>query len=175
MILARLEPTVMVEAVWKIHPQRLWQQGYRALILDLDNTIVDWNQEALRPEVLAWAQACRKLGFSLCICTNARRRPRVARIAARLGACYVITAGKPWPKACRRALNLLRCSPKQAVMIGDQVFTDIWGANWLGVTTILVRPLCGRDFPATKITRFFERRVLRRLAEMGKSFQEGLP
>jgi uncharacterized protein len=166
-----LEPTAMVDAVWRISPENLRQRGIRFVIFDLDNTVVDWNQERVRPEVLAWADQCRDAGLSLCICTNARRKARIERVAAQLGACYVAAAGKPAARAYRSALELVGGTPQQAVMIGDQVFTDMWGANRMGMTTILVRPLCDRDFPATRITRFFERRVLHRWRAAGRSFQ----
>lgn len=164
----------MVEAVWNIPPQRLWQQGIRALILDLDNTLVDWNQEYLRPEVEAWAQACRRAGISLCLCTNARRSSRVGRIASKIGASYLLRAGKPFAKAWRRALWLLRSRPEEAAVIGDQVFTDIWGANRMGLFTILVRPLSKRDFFATRLPRRLERRLLRRWQARGKAFEKSL-
>jgi HAD superfamily phosphatase (TIGR01668 family) len=162
----------MIEAVWKISPQRLRQEGIRALILDLDNTLVDWNEEHLRPEVTAWALDCRKAGLSLCVCTNARCKPRVRNIASEIGACYLSGAGKPAAKAWRRALWLLHCRTEQAVVVGDQVFTDVWGANRLGMKTILVRPLSTRDFFATKIPRLFERRLLSRWRAEGKVFQQ---
>jgi len=161
----------MVEAVWNISPERLWQQGLRALIVDLDNTLVDWNQEFLRPAVSEWARACRQRGLSLCVCTNSRSNPRVKRIAAKLAACYLAAAGKPWPAAWRRALSLLRCPPRQAAVVGDQVFTDIWGANRLGMMSILVRPLSGRDFFATRIPRLLEKHLLLRWQARGKGFR----
>jgi uncharacterized protein len=161
----------MVEAIWMIDPHKLWQQGIRALLLDLDNTLVDWRQEYLRPEVSAWARVCRSLGIALCICTNARRTRRVVPVAARLGACYVVAAGKPGINACRHALELVHATAAQTAMIGDQVFTDIWGANRAGLISILVKPLCPRDFPATKITRFFERRVLQSWRAQGRDFR----
>lgn len=167
----KFEPTAMVENVWSISPPRLRQQGIRALLLDLDNTLVDWNQEELRPEVLAWARQCREAGLSLCICTNARRKPRVRRIAGKIGACWLSAAGKPLPRAWRRALWLLRCRPQEAAVIGDQIFTDIWGANRLGLMTILVRPLCDRDFFATKLPRLLEKRLFGRWQTKGKVFQ----
>ncbi len=164
----------MVEAVWNISPQTLWQQGIRSLILDLDNTLVDWNQEHLRPEVEAWTRECRKVGLSLCICTNAQRKDRIRRIASSIGACYLARAGKPVAKAWRRALWLLRCRPEQAAVVGDQVFTDIWGANRFGIMTILVKPLSDRDFFATKVPRLFEKRLLASWQAKGRSFQPHL-
>jgi hypothetical protein len=168
---AKLEPTVMVEAVWNISPQRLWERGLRALIFDLDNTVVDWSREYLRPEVLAWARACRKLGLAMCICTNAGCKPRVRRIAETLGACYLAGAGKPRLGTLKRAVWLLRAAPQQAAVVGDQVFMDIWGGNRLGMMTFLVRPLSNRDFFATRALRQVEKRLLRGWRQKGKDYQ----
>jgi|WetSurMetagenome_2_1015567.scaffolds.fasta_scaffold133216_1 uncharacterized protein len=163
----------MAEAIWQISPASLKQRNLRFLIVDLDNTLVDWGREELRPEVVAWARRCRQSGIALCICTNARRSRRIGRVAGRLGACYLAAAGKPFAKAWKRALFLLQASPKETGVIGDQVFTDIWGANRVGLTSILVRPLCRRDFFATKIPRLLEKRLLRRWREKGKDFLPG--
>jgi len=161
----------MVETIWHITPERLQQEHLRCLIVDLDNTLVDWSREELRPEVAAWAKHCRQAGITLCICTNARRGKRIGRVAGRLGACYLAAAGKPFAKAWRRALDLLRAAPEETAVIGDQVFTDIWGANRFGLKSILVRPLSGRDFFATKIPRRVEKRLLRDWRKKGKVFR----
>jgi HAD superfamily phosphatase (TIGR01668 family) len=160
----------MVEAIWQIRPDNLLRQNLRYLIIDLDNTLVDWGREELRPEVLAWARDCRQAGISLCICTNARRGKRIGRVAGRLGACYLAAAGKPFAKAWRQALALLRADPEETAMIGDQIFTDIWGANCFGLRSVLVRPLSRRDFFATKLPRLLEKRLLNRWREAGKDF-----
>ena len=145
-------------------------EGIRFLILDLDNTLVDWGQEALRREVEFWAKECGDQGISICICTNARCKPRTARIARRLRAGYLSGAGKPLAKAYRRALQLLRADVRESAVIGDQIFTDVWGANRLGLKTFLVRPLSTRDFPATKFPRVLERRLFRKWQKAGKDF-----
>jgi HAD superfamily phosphatase (TIGR01668 family) len=162
----------MVEAIWAISPENLVQTGVRALLLDLDNTLVDWNEEGVRAEVLEWTHRCRRAGLALCICTNARRSPRVRQAAAKLGACYLCRAGKPFARAWKRALFLLRAEAGEVAVIGDQVFTDIWGANRLGMKSILVKPLSPRDFFATKIPRLLEKKLLTAWRTQGRSFRK---
>jgi len=165
-----LQPDFMVERIWDISPQRLRAEGIRFLIIDLDNTLVDWGQARLRGEVERWAKQCRELELSICICTNARCKPRTARIAARLGAGYLSAAGKPFAQAYRRALELLRADAPETAFIGDQIFTDTWGANRLGLRTFLVKPLSPRDFPATRLPRLLEQRLFRSWRKSGKDF-----
>jgi len=160
--LARLlRPSLGVRCIWEVDLGLLRDRGIRGLILDLDNTLVDWEQEYLRPEASRWLAQARERGLGLCIATNARRRARVARVAAAIGASYVLPAGKPLPSAYRRAMACLGTAPAQTAMIGDQIFTDIAGANRLGLFTVLVRPLSWREFPATKLARMAEWAVLR--------------
>ena len=152
-----LRPGQMVEAVWHIDPRRLRRRGIRGLILDLDNTLVNWNQVTLRPEVLRWIEEANGQELRCCVLTNARTGRRVAAVADRLGASYLIKAGKPFPRAYRKAMRRLGTTPETTAVIGDQVFTDILGANLLGIETILVEPFLFREFIGTRFVRLIER------------------
>jgi hypothetical protein len=146
-------------AVWELDPRGLKAQGIRGLIVDLDNTLVDWNGSDLRPEVVGWARDVRGLGLRLCITTNAQRRERVAAIAQKLDASWVAPARKPFPCAYSRPMAIMGTGRDDTAVVGDQVFTDVLGGNVMGLKTFLVRPLSKRDFPATKLSRLMERIV----------------
>jgi hypothetical protein len=162
-MLELLRPDMMVTAIWEINPEKLRQGGIAGVILDLDNTIVDWNRSRVREEVRCWAERARQAGLGLCIASNARGRVRVAAIAEEIGATWLAPAGKPSRRGLRRALEMLGTTVESTALVGDQIFTDVMGGNRLGLFTILVRPLSGRDFPATRIMRILEWFVLRRL------------
>ncbi|MCS7310224.1 MAG: YqeG family HAD IIIA-type phosphatase, partial [Armatimonadetes bacterium] len=136
------------------------QQGIRAALLDLDNTLVPWQRVDIPREVRQWVEAMKRAGLRLCVVSNTRRRRRLEALAKRLGIDYVPRAFKPRRFGLRQALQQLQVSPEQAVMIGDQLFTDVWGGNRMGVRTILVLPLARREFIGTKVTRFVERILL---------------
>ena len=163
-----LRPDMMATAIWEISPQQLRRRGIEGLILDLDNTIVDWNGNQVREEVRRWAERARQAGLRLCIASNARRKARVSAIAEEIGAMWLAPAGKPSRRGLRRAMEMLGTAPEGTALIGDQLFTDVVGGNRLGLFTILVRPLSGRDFPLTKIMRMLEWLVLRRLRAGGQ-------
>ncbi len=157
-----LRPTRLADAVWSIDLDWLASRRIRGLILDLDNTLVDWNDSRVRPEVRAWLQQARARGFALCIASNAVRAGRVGRLAKELGLKAVTHAGKPLPAAFRHAMAALGTSVNTTCAIGDQLFTDMLGANWLGMTTVLVDPLSPRESPHTRLIRLIERPIRRR-------------
>ncbi len=136
-----LRPTQIVKRVAEIDLEALWQQGVRGLILDLDNTLVPWNGEDLTPEIRQWLEAARERGMRACIVSNAFKGRRVKRVAEALGLGCVVRAGKPFSGAFRRGLQLLGTTAAETCAIGDQVFTDMLGANRLGLVTVLVTPL----------------------------------
>jgi HAD superfamily phosphatase (TIGR01668 family) len=159
-----LRPTRLVEAVWEVDLDWLTGRGIRGLVLDLDNTLVDWEETRVRPEVRAWLETARARGLGLCLASNAMRSGRVGRMARELGLMPVAHAGKPFPAAFRRAMAALGTPASATCVIGDQLFTDMLGANWLGMTTVLVTPLGSRESVHTRLIRLIERPMRRRWA-----------
>jgi hypothetical protein len=157
-----LRPTVMVEQIWEVDLEALWERGVRGLLLDLDNTLVDWNAEELRPPVRAWVDSAKQRGLRLCLVSNALYGRRVKRVAKELGIECVVRAGKPLPRAFRRGMALLDTDATCTCAIGDQVFTDLVGANWLGLVTVLLSPLSPEESPHTRLIRLVERPLRRR-------------
>jgi len=162
-MLDTLRPDMMAGAIWEIDLERLRERGIEGLIVDLDNTIVDWNRRSIRDEVRGWLERARRMGLRVCIASNARSKARVSGIADEVGALWLAPVGKPSRRGLRRAMHLLGTAPSTTALIGDQLFTDVMGGNRLGLLTILVRPLSGRDFPATRIVRILEWLALRYL------------
>ncbi len=156
-----LRPDHVVQFVTQIDVEELRDRGIRGLLLDLDNTLVAWNSHELEESVhlwLEWAQAC---DLSLCLVSNAKPG-RIQRAIDPLEIPFVALARKPMLKGFRRAMKLLGTEPKQTAMIGDQVFTDVLGANLLGLHTILIELPQLPEQWWMKGTRRLERWVLRR-------------
>ncbi|HVK05115.1 MAG TPA: YqeG family HAD IIIA-type phosphatase [Armatimonadaceae bacterium] len=158
-----LTPDLIVRHVSDASPALLAGRGIRAVITDLDNTIVAWHSEEVTEEVGAWLLGLRERGISVCIASNTRNFSRLKRLAYHLGIeCVPGNAGKPGTGGLRRALTLLSSSPEDTAMVGDQLFTDVVAGNRLGLFTVLVNPLTGREFVGTRlISRSAERIVLR--------------
>lgn len=134
----------------------------KAFILDLDNTITEWNSNNITGEVLDWFRLIKQKDFKACILSN-NGEQRVVKVADQLGIPFVHRAQKPRRGAFYRAMALLEVTPEQTVVIGDQIFTDILGGNRAGLFTILVVPLDKKEFAGTKISRMMEYFVLKRL------------
>jgi HAD superfamily phosphatase (TIGR01668 family) len=154
---------LIVRHVGDISPALLAQRGIRAVVSDLDNTLVEYRGEAIAEEVTAWLLALKEAGVGVCVASNTRRLGRLSRVAAAGGILHVPgNAGKPGTGGLRRALSLLGTAPEETAMVGDQVFTDIVAGNRLGLMTVLVNPLSPHEFIGTRlVSRPVERLVLR--------------
>lgn len=154
-----IRPLRWVATVMDISLDELWAQGYRAIIIDLDNTLVGYRRVEPAEEVIAWVRAAQTRGFALAIVSN-NVRAWVSSIATFLGiVTYVPAALKPLPFGLFRAVRKLRVPRKETVVVGDQLFTDVLGARLLGLTAILTDPLL-REHRAMSIVRWVERRML---------------
>ncbi|GMA52116.1 hypothetical protein GCM10025857_34730 [Alicyclobacillus contaminans] len=164
--LERLWPDEYVADIQQIDLDKLRANGYRLILTDLDNTLVPWNHPELPDALVDWLRAVRQRGFSVCILSN-NAGPRVNAFAAKAGVDYIAAARKPKQEAFRRALAQFGVPPEAAVMVGDQLFTDIQGGNRCGLYTILVLPIAEREWWGTRLVRRLERIVLRRLVRKG--------
>lgn len=155
-------PAWFVDEITSITAAELERRGIRGLLMDLDNTVCENFAEEVPAGVVEWARGLRAAGIALGVVSNGPPE-RTGRLAAALGAPFVARARKPLSGRARRALDLLDLRPEQVALAGDQIFTDVWVGNRLGVTTILVRPISVRESPAAAIKRPLERWLLRRM------------
>lgn len=139
------------------------EAGIKAVLLDLDNTLVAWRGSEVPNHTEEWVARCKQAGLRLCLVSNTRNLPRLMALSERLGIPHVRGRMKPAKEGFVRALSLVNTSPEQAVMVGDQLFTDVWGANRMGIRSIWVERVHPREFFGTKISRMAERLLLRTL------------
>jgi uncharacterized protein len=157
-----------VDSVPVIDIADLRRRGIQAVLTDLDNTLVPWQGTNISPEVRAWLKDAADQGLKLCIVSNTRSMRRLRNISAELEIPYVRKGLKPRRIGFRAALQLLDVDVSKAAVLGDQMFTDVLGGNRLGAFTILVRPMHPREFFGTKISRLFERVILRLFEQRGR-------
>ena len=141
----------------------LVEKDVRLVLLDRDNTCVPRDASSAPPEVVAWLDAARAAGIGLCLVSNNFHSSQVGRTARELGVEVVDHAMKPAPFALFAALKRLGVSREETVMVGDQLYTDVWAGTLAGIDTILVKPQTTVDLWYTQIFRIFERRALRNL------------
>lgn len=161
-------PAVYAEHVSELRPEHLLERGIRHVFLDLDNTLTPWRSREVADEVEGWLAKGRAAGLRFCILSNTRNMARLQALSERLDVPYVRARMKPSRRGFLLGMDRLGATPQDSAMVGDQLFTDIWGGNRVGMLTIWVRPLHPREFFGTKISRLLERCILRwvRRAEM---------
>jgi len=112
-----------------------------------------------------WLARVRQAGLSVCLLTNAATDGRVRPVAESLGVPWIVRALKPLPSGYLRAMRLLDTTPETTAMIGDQVFTDVYGGNRLGLYTILVDPMSTREALVTRLVQRPLERLVGRVAK----------
>lgn len=158
-----LNPSLHVDSVLHIDIGKLKSIGIRGMIFDLDNTVAPRYEDLYSPEIIAWFTTLSNMGIKACIVSN-NGSGRVAQMSDPLGLPFIRRAVKPRKKPFLKAMEIMGTDTSQTAVVGDQLFTDILGGNRLGLFTILVVPLPGREYWATSlINRRLERLVLKRI------------
>ena len=155
-----LRPNFTFGAVSEVTPQFLRGQGVRAVMVDLDDTLVAAGSSTLGPELTDWFGALKAAQLPVLILSNGSKG-RVAQWSYDLGVAGLALVGKPLTFAFRRGLKRLCSQAGETAMIGDQLFTDVLGANLVGMTSVLVTPLSPGALLHTKLLRRLEARLLK--------------
>ncbi|GAB4113516.1 MAG: YqeG family HAD IIIA-type phosphatase [Candidatus Caldatribacteriota bacterium] len=155
-----LKPKVYVKSIYNIDLKKLKEKKrIKGIIVDLDNTLVAWGGNKIDQRVINWVKEAKKLEFKLCIVSNTNAK-RVEKFAQFLNIPYYSKFYKPFSAPFFNGLKVLKTEKKETVVIGDQIFTDIWGGNRLKLITILVKPIINRDSIGTFFHRNLERIIL---------------
>lgn len=160
-------PRLRVNRVYDLDLDTLYASGYRYIMTDLDNTLVGAKAPLATPELIEWFKLVKEKGFKLLIVSN-NNLGRVSAFSAPLNIEFVHTARKPSTSAFQRAMKMMGAQPHETIMIGDQLMTDIFGGNRLGLYTVLVLPIAVADEGwGTRINRKLEKFVKRSLKKAG--------
>ncbi|WP_456476524.1 YqeG family HAD IIIA-type phosphatase [Oceanithermus sp.] len=156
-----LWPKARVRRVTELTPEWLAARGLSGLVVDLDNTLVPYGvAPPAEGDLAEWNRALADAGIPVCIVSNAKRR-RTRAWAEALGREGWGLAGKPLPWSLRRAVRRMGLAPHEVAVAGDQLFTDVLGANLIGAYSVLVEPIePKKGLPHTRWVRALERRVL---------------
>lgn len=152
-------PNRYTKSIQYITPEELKAQGIKAIITDLDNTLVGFDVSHATDEVIDWTKRMQEAGIMITIVSN-NKHGRVSTFSTPLEIDFIFAAKKPMGRAFRRAIRKMNVRPDETVVIGDQLMTDVFGANRIGVYSILVIPVKNKDEWKTKFNRFMEKRIL---------------
>ena len=154
-------PHAMADRVYRITPELLKSWGVRGLILDIDNTLTTHDNPVPDAGVAAWLEQNRKEGIRMIVLSN-NKPQRVEPFAKILGLEFIANGSKPLKKGYRRCTQALGIPCEQLCMVGDQIFTDIWGGRRAGCKTVLVEPIQQEKMWFFRLKRTLERWLLRR-------------
>lgn len=160
----KFKPTYMMASVEKIPFVLLERDNIKGLIFDVDNTIATMGK-GITEGCYKWIKEAKELGYKVCILSNSVNLKKVKKIMIDLDVLGLCFAKKPSTKGFEMALKLLNLKKEEVIMIGDQVFTDVWGANRFGIKSILVNPINKKEGPFTLMKRPIEKIILKKLKE----------
>lgn len=156
-----LYPKAYLKNVKEINETFLKQNNIKALILDVDNTILDFDKNFLEG-VEDWCNNLKKQGIKFCILSNSNKKEKVKMVAQKLQMPYFYFGTKPLKRGFKKAIKELQEKKENTAAVGDQIFTDIIGANRMNIFSILVEPIKQKDIFITKIKRPLENYIIKK-------------
>lgn len=152
-------PDEYYESTYIIDFEKLYEEGYRGVIFDIDNTLVPHGAPADERSI-ALFERLKRIGFDSVLLSN-NKEPRVAMFNEPIGTNMIWKAGKPLPENYRKAMELMHTDTSNTLFVGDQLFTDIWGAKKAGIRALLVKPMNPKEEIQIVLKRKLEAIVLR--------------
>lgn len=157
-MLKKFYPDEYADSTYGLDFEAMWERGIRGLLFDIDNTLVPHGKPETE-EAVALFERLRTIGFETCLISN-NQEPRVAPFAKAVKSCYLYNAHKPSTKNYRKAMEEMGTDESTTVFVGDQLFTDVYGAKRTGIYSILVKPIHPKEEIQIVLKRYLERIVL---------------
>lgn len=157
----KLYPNLYLTNIKEITIDLLKKHKIKGLILDIDNTLIDYDKNLL-DGANAWCENLKQNGIKMCIVSNTNKVKKVEKVAKILDLEYIYFAHKPSKKGLLKAQKMLNLKPEEIATVGDQIFTDVFGGNRVGMFTILTKPIDERDILITRLKRPFEKIVVKK-------------
>lgn len=161
------QPTWHAHAIYDLTPPILQKNGIKAILTDLDNTLIAWNNPHGTEQLRKWLRQMQNANIPVMVVSNNSYK-RVGIALADFTLPYVAYSVKPLPFGIKKALRQLHVSADEAVLVGDQLLTDIRAGHASGIRTILVDPIVSSDAFFTKFNRMVEKVILRHLHSIGE-------
>ena len=157
-MLSRFYPKKCVRSTYYINFKKYYKKGFRGVLFDIDNTLVPHGEQA-DDKAVNFFNKLRKIGFKFCLISN-NKEERVKPFADAVGSPFICDAHKPSTKAYIDAMQIMGTDDNDTIFVGDQLFTDVFGANRANLYTILVRPIHPKEEIQIVIKRRLEKPIL---------------
>ena len=158
-MLKRFYPQKTAASTYEIDFEKLYADGKRGIIFDIDNTLVEHGADSDKRSEELFAML-HKMGFKTCLLSN-NDEERVLRFNKNINTNYIYKAGKPLAKGYMKAAECMGLEISRVVFVGDQLFTDVYGANRLGMDNICVKPISPKEELKIVVKRGLEKIVFR--------------
>ena len=152
-------PDMYYKNVQSIDLDILAKKGVKGIAIDVDNTLIDYSQ-IVSTEVIEWVSKVKESGYKICILSNSNNKNKVKKVADVLGLDYIMVAKKPLKTGFKKVLKHLELPNENVAVIGDQVFTDVLGANRMNMISIYVEPINKKEYWYTSWKRPIEAFIL---------------
>lgn len=156
-----LYPKLYFNSVKEITIDIIKKYQIKGLILDVDNTLIDY-QKNMPEGIKEWVEILKAEKILFCILSNSNQKEKVEKVANTLQIPYIYFAQKPLKRGFYKAKQVLKLEEKNIAVVGDQILTDVIGANRCNMLSILVKPINEQDIWITKIKRPLEQKIIRR-------------
>lgn len=160
-------PSLYLDSVKNINPTLLKKNNIKGLILDVDNTLIDYYRNLVEGAE-KWCEELKNEGIKCIILSNSNKKRKVEEVAEKLNIDYIMFAKKPLKSGFKRALSKLELKPEDVAVVGDQLFTDVIGAKRMNMFSILVKQVGEKDIFITKLKRPIENAIIKKYLEKGK-------
>lgn len=153
-----LYPDKYVKSTYEINFEQLYEQGFRGILFDIDNTLVPHGAPA-DARAIKLFQKLHTMGFKTCLISN-NKEPRVKSFCEQVDSLYIYKAGKPLPKGYLEGIRRMGTKTENTLFVGDQIFTDVLGAKRANLYTIMVSPIHPKEEIQIVLKRYLEKIVL---------------
>ena len=157
-ILSRFYPDECRESVYTMDFEGYYHEGYKGILFDIDNTLVPHGAPSQKKAEQLF-EKLRKIGFDTCLISN-NKEPRVKPFADAVKSKYIFNAHKPSAKNYIKAMIIMGTTEENTLFVGDQIFTDVYGAKKAGIHSVLVKPIHPKEEIQIVLKRKLEKIVL---------------
>lgn len=156
----RFKPNMFIDDIYSLDLERMKKLKIKAFLFDIDNTLVTYDDIIAPVHTREWFKLLHENGFLTYLISN-NRKERVETFGKSLGEPYFYAALKPKLKYMKKACDKLGVEPSETALVGDQLFTDIYGGNRMGMYTIFVKAISDKEDAFVHFKRNFEKRILK--------------
>lgn len=151
-------PDDYLSSTYVINFEKEYENGIRGLIFDIDNTLVEHGADADERAIKLF-ERLKKIGFNICLISN-NQKERVERFNKDVNVNYIYNAHKPSTKNYKKAMQIMNTNKETTLFVGDQLFTDVYGARRTGIKSYLVQPISPKEEIQIVLKRYLEKIVL---------------